>query len=79
MKNYTPPAASSSLSNGAGSKVKESAGVSSGVAELAGFDAEAVGPVVDYSVNPKTGFSPERVTDCPDTSASKNGKSFEIC
>lgn len=59
--NYSGPAAKSTLSGQNSKKSKDSAGVTSGLSERMGFDAEDSGPMVNYTVDPKTGNCPERI------------------
>ena len=68
------------LSNGGGAKQKDSVGLQSGLSAHMKFDSENYGPKYDYNVSPVSGMATERVVDgVGKESASKNGKSFEIC
>lgn len=76
----TPPAAKSTVANDTGAKQKLGTGVVDGLSALSGFDSESYGPTYNYAVDPLTGNATERIVDAVEkTSASKNGKSFDIC
>lgn len=70
----------STIANDTGVHTSVSAGLSDGLASKSSFDSESYGPTYDYGVNPLTGNANERIVkNPPESSAKKNGKSFDIC
>ena len=64
----------------AGMRPSDSAGVKDGLSMVEGFAAEEGGMMISEGRNPETGNPISRVTSNPSSvSASKNGKSFDIC
>ena len=75
-----PGAAKSTVANDTGARSNVSGGLKDGLTSLSKFDSEAHGPTYNYNVNSLTGNAPERIVDAVEkSSASKNGKSFDIC
>jgi len=78
--NYKAPAAKATVANDTGVHKSVSAGLADGLSSKSAFDSEMGGPTYDYAVDGKTGNASERTQKNPASeTASKNGKSFDIC